>query len=471
MTLTASPPTNLPLGAHQERALDAIMENEALLVEYGTGTGKTRIIVESTAAIIAAGETPVLILVPNSLIEQTVEEFVQWNGDAWTDRYVAVLDGNVSIYLRREALKRKPLPVTILSHEAMSYPLIREGINSRAWAAVLIDEGSRFRNYSKRTVTLRTLTSRAKTRYVFSGNLAPRSPADVWYVMNFLKPGLFGTRDRQTFLTDYCVMGGFEGRQPLRIKPDRLKQFQAIMDSMRITCELKDIRDLPPRTLSTRRVNMSGKAREAYKQMQDELRVEIERENDDTFRAHVRTYATRLQRLQEICAGFARNLQGEIVYLPSAKTTELVELLEDYPDKPTVIWYWWRPELMVIEAQLAKHRIPFITFTKAGDGSRERFMNGEANVYISQLGKGAYGLNLTRAERMIYHSLPWDLDVYMQSQERNMRLNTVADRLEVMHLVTRDSVDEYVRSKLLQKADVSSQLSRSQALALLRRTR
>jgi hypothetical protein len=47
------------------------------------------------------------------------------------------------------------------------------------------------------------------------------------------------------------------------------------------------------------------------------------------------------------------------------------------------------------------------------------------------------------------------------------RLTTTADRLEIVHLITRNSVDEYVRSKLLERADISQQMTRSQALELL----
>jgi SNF2 family DNA or RNA helicase len=146
----------------------------------------------------------------------------------------------------------------------------------------------------------------------------------------------------------------------------------------------------------------------------------------------------------------------------------MLDMLQDTPDQPTIIWYWWTPELKLIEAKLASAGLPFITFTKAGDGSRDRFMRGEANIYISQLAKGAYGLNLTRATRMIYHSLPWDLDAYLQSQERNMRLTTTADHLEIEHLVVKGTVDEYVRQKLLAKAGISRALSKSDALAMLK---
>jgi len=199
--------------------------------------------------------------------------------------------------------------------------------------------------------------------------------------------------------------------------------------------------------------------------MQETLRVEIERENDEAFHSHVRTYATRLQRLQEIGAGFARNIAGDVEYLPCTKTNTLIDLLEDEPTIPTVVWGWWVPELQKIEQALKKARLSYVTF--GHPGAIQSFMEGRVNIFISQIARGGYGLNLTRAERMIYHSLPWDLDAYLQSQERNMRLTTTAKRLEIVHLVTRNSVDEYVRKRLVEKADLSAKLTRSQALEML----
>jgi SNF2 family DNA or RNA helicase len=455
-----------PVGPHQERAIDAILDEATPLIEYGTGTGKTRIYVEAIEALVAAGDIPILVLVPNSLIEQTVEEFWTWTSKSWVRKNLYILDGTQSIETRRQLLKYGTYNVYVLSHEAMSYPMIREALASRQWGAVFLDEASRFRNYSKRTQTLQTLGRRSPLRIALTGNLAPRNPADVWYVTNWLRPGIWGTSNRQTFISEYCILGGFEGRQPIGIRPDRLKRFRSIMDSLKITSELRDLRDMPERVLHVHRSGISGPAKKAYTQMQDTLRVEIERTSDEAFKSHARTYATRLQRLQEICAGFARNLDGDVEPLPCSKTSGMVNILEDDPDTPTVIWYWWRPEYDGIAKALRKAKIPYVWFGDAN--SRDDFMKGKVNVFVSQLAKGGYGLNLTRAERMIYHSLPWDLDVYLQSQERNMRLTTTAPRLEIIHLVTRNSVDEYVRHKLLEKAGISMQITKSQALEVLR---
>lgn len=456
----------IPMGEHQYRAVESICERDGLLIEYGTGTGKARIICEASKVLVKVGDVPILVAVPNSLIEQTYEEFQKWCGRNWTARNVKVLDRTLTIYQRREAIKRGNDPVYLMSHEAFSYKDIREAFAYRTWAATFIDEASRFRNFSNRVRSLNLLGKRSKTRYALTGLLMVKTPADVFYVMNYIKPGIFGTNNRNTFVTTYCELGGYMGNVPVDVRSEKLPELKAIMDENRITCQLSDIRKLPTRELKVYRVDMQPKQRAAYVMMRDQLRLEIEHETEATFLSSVKTYSTRLLRLQEIAAGFARDTDGNVAYLPSPKTAELIALLEDAAATPTIVWYWWRPELEVITRALKRAKIPYSVFGE--DGSRESFLSGRTNVFVAQLAKGGYGLNLQRATRMVYHSLPWDLDVYLQSQERNMRLNTTAEFLQVIHLLCRGSVDEYVRSTLLRKSGISRKLSRSQALEMLK---
>lgn len=463
-----------PLKPQQVFALEQICERDNLLVQYGTGTGKTRIYIEGIAVLVQIGEVPIIVAVPNSLIEQTTEQFEYWLGKSWVDDHLRVLGPPRTIDRRRDALKRGRDDVYMISHESLSYGGIREAIAYRKWAAAFVDEASRFRKHSSRTRTLMMLGSRSASRYALTGRLQVNTPADLFYVMNFLDNGLFGTLNRQMFINNYCLIGGYMGREPIDVRPDKLPELRAIMQAHMIECELKDMRKLPPRELVVYRADIAPQQRKAYEQMRDQLKLEIERIGEPQFRSQSKTYATRLQRLQEISAGFARNIDGDVVSLPSPKTTELVNILSDSPEIPTIIWYWWTPERDRIATALTKAKIRYRVFGKPG--AVEDFQSGGVNVFIAQLAKGGYGLNLPRAIRMIYHSLPWDLDIYLQSQERNMRLNTKTPGrrkdgrkgfLEIVHLLIRGSVDEYVRQKLVSKAGISEKISKSQALQML----
>jgi hypothetical protein len=332
-----------------------------------------------------------------------------------------------------------------------------------------VDEASRFRNYSKRVVTLRGIGRASTSRYAFTGNLTVRNPADCWYITNFLRPGVWGTGDRKTFITKYFLLGGYTGVEPTGLRPDKEKEFFAILDSMRIQAELSDFKKLPLRELVVRRTDLSAQQHDIYEDMRTELRVEILGVSGEYFESKAKTYASRLLRLQEIAAGFTRNTDGEVVYLSSPKTHEMLESIMDNPKTPTIIWYWFRPEATIIRGQLTRMGIPY---SWLGDpGAVDDFMTGKVNIFVAQLAKGGYGFNLTRAVNMEYHTLPWDLDVYMQSQERNRRLTTKTPKQgfqQVTHNIVRGTVEDYVRDKLIGKADMSKRFSRSQALEMLK---
>ena len=59
-----------------------------------------------------------------------------------------------------------------------------------------------------------------------------KAPTDVWYIMNWLEPGLFGTNNRQTFKTEYCILGGYSGNECVGIRPDRVRRLRAAMDEL-----------------------------------------------------------------------------------------------------------------------------------------------------------------------------------------------------------------------------------------------
>ena len=93
-----------PLQDHQSRALVALSEVQDLLVEYGTGTGKTRIYIELVDILTKIGDVPILVLVPNSLMEQTLGQFEHWLGERWTEKHLRVLGPPRNIERRRDAL-------------------------------------------------------------------------------------------------------------------------------------------------------------------------------------------------------------------------------------------------------------------------------------------------------------------------------------------------------------------------------
>jgi hypothetical protein len=78
----------------------------------------------------------------------------------------------------------------LVGHEGLSILHLGRALTKVSWGAILLDEGSRFRNWSIRTRTL--LKLEAERKYVFTGTPIVKSPMDVWYPMTWLKPGWSG---------------------------------------------------------------------------------------------------------------------------------------------------------------------------------------------------------------------------------------------------------------------------------------
>lgn len=444
-----------PLAAHQDAAISWLLSRDSGAVLYAPGTGKTRII--WTTAKKFGGRT--LVLVPNSLVEQTMEEAEKWFPGEILPHLLPLYE-NMTLKNRAKLLRYdSDWQYLLLSHESLSHKQIGEALRRIPFNFIAVDEASRFRNYSKRTRHLLQLQGEKKA--IFTGTPIVRSPSDIFYPMKFLAPQWCGITRKDIFDKEYCLLGGYTGLEPLDIRPDRIDQFNAYLDPHRISCTLSDIRDMPERISSTRYVDLSAEQAKAYYTLRDTLRLEIERENDRNFELNVRSYVGRLQRLQEISAGFARNIKGDVEILRGGKSTELCEILRDRV--PSVVWTWWTVETEYIHRLLCGAGYKAV---RLNQGGREAFLSGEASILVANIAAGGYGLNLDRAERMIYHSMYWGVDAMAQSLDRNYRMDTEKNKY-VIYLVARGTVDEYIREKLALRAGMSQKLTRSEALELL----
>lgn len=464
---------------HQERAINAILERPALYVAYGTGTGKFGIMVTAAEALYYAFGGQVLILSPNSILDQQVRDMDDWIPDTWRDSG-RVLGGSLTLRDREAALRTPFSGITLLSHEGMGGSVLgpdeeRESPVAMALAglrptAVLVDEASRFRNNSKRTNSLVSLGLKTRRRYMFSGTQVVKNPLDVWWPMKFINLGWCRGPDgrpitRKTdFLSQYCVMDPAAWKPtPLpQVRPETKTELLRNLDAWRITCQLSDVRGLPERIVKVRTVPLSPEQARAYATLRDTLALEIARESAESFRTQVRTYATRMMRLQEIAAGFARNVDHDWEpFKVSAKTRELVALLEG-DASPTIVWTWWKPEATIIGRALDRAGLEYTSDYQA-------FQDPDGpSVLIQQIASGGVGRNLQRASRMIFHSLSWSAEDMAQALDRNMRLSTTHPSLAIDYLIADRTIDQYLLDKLGGKADLSEQLTRTKALELLR---
>ncbi len=450
---------------HQIRAIDWALGRKSGYVTYGTGTGKTGVIWTLAEVFSCSSFGRVLVVVPNSILTQFTEDAARWI-EPGEQRDLRVLGPELSITQRAARISRWTRGILLLSHEALQFRAVADALKKHDIAALLVDEATRFRNpAANRTKALTAISRRSARVFLFSGTPVVKNPTDLWSPMKMIDPNWCvvagqAVSRKELFIAEFCTTEeGFGGRPiPTGVRKDKEAALNQLLDNYRITCQLSDVRELPERAVSVRWVELSPEQRAAYQELKDTLILELRRVSDEDFRLKVDTYVARMLRLSEIAAGFARNIDGDVAELKSAKTAELIEMLQD--PTPTIVFTWFRPEHALVGKALTRAGIDWTADPRA-------FQEGGGTVLLIQLAKGGFGLNLQRAVRTIYHSISYDLEYMLQSLDRNNRLTTEHPNLYVVYLLARGTVDERQYERLLGKATTARQLSRADALALL----
>ena len=437
-----------PLWEHQDQAVTFALDRSATMLHMGLGTGKSRVAIEIAKR---TGARRVLILCPLSVC------------DAWRDQFTRFGEEFVVSILNRGSVARKakrakdaairaaalgqPFVCAVNYESARNNPLA-------AWLAqqrfdlLVMDESHRIK--SPAGTTSRWVSRLAQTcgrRLALTGTPMPHSPLDAYAQFRSLDPGLFGWSFVK-FRRQYAVMGGFGGKQVTGFQNlDRLRERMG-----RITFQAsRDVLDLPPALHEQRLVDLSPKARRAYKDM------------DTAFCASVRggeitaaNALVKLLRLQQLTSGRVTVESDEdstLVKIDDAKEKALAELLTDLPaDEPVVVFGRFKADLASVHA--AAKTTDRASLELSGS-KRElgEWQRGDAPVLAVQIQSGGTGIDLTRAAYCVYLSTGFSLGDYEQSLARVHRPGQ--DRtVFYYHIVARDTVDERVYAALRNRKQV-----------------
>jgi len=453
---------------HQRAGLDFLVRlgSGALLWEMGTGKTKTAIdYCEWTMQQEALRHAwtmeqvrrsfRVLVICPNTVKRNWVAEIEKHAGH----RDYIVPDGP----LTRRKGEIGSAGYTIVNCEMLSAKVTTEAILARQWDVVIVDESTRFKTpTAKRTKALHKVN--AKRRLILTGSPITGKPQDAWAQLEFVEPGLLGSW--WSFLDRYMVkdyFGSITG-----VKDGMAEELRARIESRSYRVLKREVLDLPPKVYENRWVELDGKQAAAYKQMKSELRVALE--GHDILAP---TILTQLLRLTQITAGLIGE-RGDYLWLdPSAKLTELDNLLNDeLAGEQVVVFALYQRELEKLAARYQTFAYPLsvgslearppIIYGPTPEHLRheiiERFQRGEERILFAQSHTGGIGVNLTAARTAIYYTRGWSLEDYIQSQDRLHRIGQQGT-VTIINLVAKNTVDMVIDRALAAKQNMADILT------------
>lgn len=455
-----------PRWQNQEEALQFALQRPATMLNMDMGTGKTRVTIDYIFR--REDVRRVLVVCPKAVIpvwRTNLEKFAKWIPWLCWDEVKG------TIAQKAERIKDFIYPpgldpdtsmhkIVVVNYDIVWRQPLGELLRKLGFDLVVLDESHRAKSPgSKVSKYLGMIGKATKYRLCLSGTPMANSPLDVYGQYRFLDPSIFGTRYND-FRDTYAVLGGPEHNFVVGFK--NLQQLNEKFQSIAYTCKMSDVADrlklpdkLPPNEI---KVQLPAKDRKLMKDLNKEFIAECE----GGF-VVLNNVLNKVLRMQQICSGYVVTQENPLAekvttLLNTTKEDALYELLTDIdPSESLVVFCVFTHDLMNVAEACNRSGHKAYRLDGAHNELKEWQESTEGGVLIVQIQAGAEGIDLTKASRGVYYSLPYSLALYEQSLARLYRPGQTKD-VQFTYLLAEDTIDESIYACLQNKKDLITEV-------------
>lgn len=439
-------PVNHPLFTYQQQGMLHLAFNERALLADEMGLGKTvQAIAAAQLLYKLRGIKRVLIVATASLKTEWEEQIKKFSGLS-----IQLVFGS-----RKERLQqyRADAFYFICNYEQVlrDVELINRGLMPDV---VILDEAQRIKNWQTKTAAA---IKRLQSRYAFvlTGTPVENRIDDIYSIVQFLRPNLFGAlfRFNREFyqLNDKGKPVGYKNLDELhrRIKPILLRRTKEDVEE-----------ELPERSVNNYFVTMSREQNNLYAEHSQRLTryLNILKKRPLTKEENQRMHGC-LACMRMVCdSPYILDLETRI----SPKLDEFVNLLDELmadPSNKIIIFSEWERMLQLVREKLQQLSFgaAWHTGSVAQTKRREeikRFKSDPNCRFFLSTDSGSLGLNLQVANVVINFDLPWNPAKLEQRIARAWR-KYQSRHVQVINLVTEDSIESRMLGLLEQKRQLS----------------
>lgn len=441
--------SNLPLYQFQRDTAQFMLNAGSCLVCSFCGSGKT---ITTIAAIAAQGLPHNLIVCPKSVLWNWKKEIEQWIPG--TKVWVMSGDKNARLKELWSARVSSQGGFVICTYDSMR--IHKDELMADKWSSIVFDEV----HYLVNTDSLRSKVARslkADHKYGLTATPIMNSATDMYGCISAIKGPILGTYS--AFVERYCykdaqwnAIVGYQNLDELnmRIRPFLIRK------------TLQDAEfQLPEKVETDLIVELGEKEIALYTKIKQELLLELEEAEVSKVSAPVMLQMTlvKLGKLQE--------LSDSMELLGDHKISSKLEALKEHLasiDGQAVIFTRFERMAQILNRELAEYG-PCLLTGALDDIDRQQLMNEFATdrkrrVFISTEAGGA-GINLQTANYLYNFDLPFSLGKLEQRIGRIYR-HGQKKPVFIYNLMAkpggRKGIDDWVKTKLLHKQELSDQL-------------
>lgn len=453
---------------HQTNALKKGYHKPAFAYLMGTGTGKSKVIIDNICILYEQGLIDAALLIANKGSYRNLLAEIEIHMPERINRNVFLWDGSKSQTTLRKLHYLHTfsgLKIMVMNVEALSQIKGRgyqtaDAFLSNTKALFAVDECTTIKNHSaNRTKSVIELGQKAKYRRIMTGTPVTKSPLNLFSQFLFLDRGILGHKSYYSFRARYSVLkevefGGRKVQVPVAYR--NLDELAEIIKPYSFRVVKEDCLDLPPKIYQRYEVEMTDAQKRMYEQFRDQALLELQ---DGTF-ASATIVITQMMRLHQIACGHITNEDGTIHDLSDARLNALMDVLDEMDGK-VIIWCNYRYDIARVSERLRKEygAESVVEYhggidPKVREENKIRFQEGNAQFFVANQQTGGYGLTLTAASNVVYYSNNYDLEQRLQSEDRVHRMGQSRSCVYV-DMVCPGTVDEVILKALREKKNIA----------------
>jgi SNF2 family DNA or RNA helicase len=426
----------LKLYRHQELALNYMRLNDGFGLFMSPGTGKTINTLVRVGELIFDEKKArnCLVICPKPVI-----------GSWWRD--VPLVDLSYG-YDLKNALQ-------VVNYEQLLTKFGKNNILNRKWDIVVLDESHYIKNKgAKRTKACLELGLNADYRYILTGTpISNGQLENIYSQFTFLYPyknkqwihsKIFGTWS--DFTNEYCFLNKWY--QPYRYK--NVDKLQDIISQYSYRVTKEECLDLPEK-LPDEIYEIELKEKKIYKELHKHSTIE-------EWDLLADNGLSRMAKLRQVCSGFVNTESG----LKELKT-EKIKILNDFLDgfdQKLVIFCEFKYSMEQIMQLLDKRKIKY-TYLNGEQKDKQvwrKFQeDDDMKVIICQYQSGNAGIDLYKANTMIFYEPTLSSNILEQARDRIHRIGTV-DRPHYIFFLTKGTIEEKIYKALQGYQDFNKKL-------------
>lgn len=427
---------------YQREAFEAIKDLPYSAIFHEQGLGKTKIAIDLLLYWLEHKDIDTVIVVTK---KQLVHN---WVGEFQTHTFIQpkVLSSNK---MDNYIVLNSPARVILANFEIFTTEQERLRLFLKARnTAVIIDESTKIKNPdSNLTQAFFALGPLFKIRTIMTGTPVANRPYDIWSQIYFLDSGMslgcdFNEFKRNTDLTNDLVSD--------QLKRDSFESaVAAIFDKIKpfTVRETKNsgIISLPDKKYYSVWCNFESKQFEMYEAVRNELQLLVQK-GDETVLDESEATLKRLLRLVQIASN--PRLVDDLYCEHSGKEKELDRLLKEIIERgeKVIVWSSFIENIDYFYRKYKDYK-PTKIHGRMAIADRNRsvdlFKGGESNVLFATPQSAKEGLTLTIANNVIFYDRGFNLDDYLQAQDRIHRISQTKV-CNIYNLMVSDSIDKWI---------------------------